>query len=201
MDYTIISFYTGHYQWDAEQLIKSMEKLGMKNYQVEYRDRIGDWARNTQMKAPFILEKLKENETVVWTDADSRVRQIPKFFDTVTTDIAVFYLPKELAGGFTLPEHAVIQDVEYYLQSGTMYFKNNERVIKLLERWIELNNEDPSQWDQWTLQKAILESDVSVTQLPPDYVWMDGVVASAYDNRAPVFEHTQASRRFKDKIR
>lgn len=201
MDYKIISFYTGHYQWDAEQLTKSMVKLGIHNFDVVYKDRIGAWEQNTQMKAPFILEKLKENDAVVWTDADSRVRQIPTFFDTITTDIAVFYLPKELAGQFTLPEHACIQDVEYYLQSGTMYFKNNARVIKLLERWIELNNEDPRQWDQWTLQKAILEIDVSVTLLPPEYVWMDGVVASVYSDRRPVIEHTQASRRFKDKIR
>ena len=201
MDYKIISFYTGHYQWDAEQLTKSMVKLGIHNFEVDYKDRIGAWEQNTQMKAPFILEKLKQNDAVVWTDADSRVRQIPSFFDIVTTDIAVFYLPKELAGEFKLPEHACIQGVDYYLQSGTMYFKNNERVIKLVERWIELNNEDPRQWDQWTLQKAILESDVTVTQLPPEYVWMDGVVASVYGERRPVFEHTQASRRFKDKIR
>jgi hypothetical protein len=197
----IISFYTGHYQWDAEQLMKSMNKLGITNYDVEYKDRIGAWEQNTQMKAPFILEKLKQNDAVVWTDADSRVRQVPSFFDTITTDIGVFYLPKELAGGFTLPEHSIIRDVEYYLQSGTMYFKNNERVVKLLERWIELNNQDPRQWDQWTLQKAILESNVTVTQLPPEYIWMDGVVASVYGDKRPVIEHTQASRRFKDKIR
>lgn len=201
MDYKIISFYTGHYEWDAEQLKKSMNKLGIKNYDVEYRDRVGDWEANTQMKAPFILEKLKENDAVVWTDADSRVRQIPSFFDTITTDIGVFYLPKELAGGFVPPDHSIIKDVEYYLQSGTMFFKNNEKVIKLLERWIELNKQDSRQWDQWTLQVAILESDVTVTQLPPEYVWMDGVVSPVYENRGPVIEHTQASRRFRDKIR
>ena len=88
-----ISFYTGHYTWDAEQLKKSFDKLGIKNYEIEYKDRIGNWARNTQMKAPFILEKLKENDAVVWTDADSRIRQVPTLFDTIQTDIAVFYLP------------------------------------------------------------------------------------------------------------
>jgi len=197
----IISFYTGHYQWDAEQLTKSMVKLGITSFEVEYKDQIGAWEQNTQMKAPFILEKLKQNDAVVWTDADSRVRQIPSFFDTVDTDIAVFYLPKEYVGAFTLPEHSIIKDVEYYLQSGTMYFKNNERVIKLLEHWIELNKQDSRQWDQWTLQKAILDSKVSVTQLPPEYVWIDSISAPLYGQRKPVFEHTQASRRFKDKIR
>lgn len=196
-----ISFYTGHYQWDAEQLIKSMNKLRITNYDVEYRDRVGSWEANTQIKAPFILEKLKENDSVVWTDADSRLRQIPSFFDTITTDVGMFFLPKELAGGFTLPKHSILQNVDSYLQSGTMYFKNNDKVIKLLERWIELNSQDSQQWDQWTLQVALDESDITITQLPPEYVWMDGVVASAYHNKSPVIEHTQASRRFKDKIR
>lgn len=196
-----ISFYTGHYQWDAEQLMKSLNKLGIKNYDVEYRDRVGNWEANTQLKAPFILEKLKENDSVVWTDADSRVRQIPSFFDTIETDIGVFYLPVELAGGFVPPEHSILQNATSYLQSGTMYFKNNDKVIKLLERWIELNAQDPRQWDQWTLQVAIEHSDVTVTHLPPEYVWMDGVVSPVYENRRPVIEHTQASRRFKDKIR
>jgi len=196
----IISFYTGHYEWDAKQLIKSMNKLGMSNYIVEYKDRIGSWERNTQMKARFILEKLQNEDAVVWTDADSRIHQIPSLFDTIIDDIGIFYLPKELAGEFTLPDHACIKDVEYYLQSGTMYFKNNTRVIKLLERWIELNDEDPRQWDQWTLQKAIIESDVSITQLPPEYIWIDGISMQVYGNRIPVIEHLQASRKYKNKI-
>lgn len=197
MDYKIISFYTGHYQWDAEQLIKSMVKRGIKNFDVEYRDQAGNWEQNTQMKAGFILEKLKQNNAVVWTDADSRVRQNPVFFDTMFADVGVFYLHKKYANDFVLPEHSVIKGADYYLQSGTMYFKNNEKVIKLLERWIELNSQDPRQWDQWTLQKAIVESDVSVQQLPAEYVWTD----AGYATGSPVFEHLQASRRFKDKIR
>jgi hypothetical protein len=201
MDYKIISFYTGHYQWDAEQLMKSMNKLDMKNYEVDYKDRLGDWVRNTQIKAPFILEKLKQNNAVVWTDADSRIRQVPTLFDNINTDIAVFYMPRKHVDRFVLPEHACIQNVNEYLQSGTMYFKNNERVVKLLERWIELNEEDPTQWDQWTLQKAISESDVTVTHLPPEYVYIAGDNSRIYLNTKPVIEHLQASRRFKDKIR
>jgi len=191
-----ISFYTGHYEWDAEQLKKSMNKLGIRNYDVEYRDRVGNWEANTQMKAPFILEKLKENDAVVWTDADSRIRQIPTFFDTIDTDIGVFYLTKEQADGFVPPDNSIIKGADRYLQSGTMYFKNNRKVIKLLKRWIELNDKDNQQWDQWTLQVAIDESDVTVTQLPSEYIWMENVSVGR-----PVIEHTQASRRFKRIIR
>jgi len=196
-----ISFYTGHYQWDAQELIKSMVKLGINNYDVEYRDQIGNWEANTQMKAPFILGKLKENDAVVWTDADSRIRQVPSFFNTITTDVALLFMPKEFASSFILPEHSILQNVDSYLQSGTMYFKNNDKVIKLLERWIELNSQDPRQWDQWTLQVALQESDVTITHLPPQYVYINGDISQLYTGMRPVIEHTQASRRFKSKIR
>jgi hypothetical protein len=196
-----ISFYTGHYEWDAEQLKKSLTKHGIDSSNVDYREQVGSWEANTQMKASFILEKLLENDAVVWTDADSRVRQTPSFFNTITTDVGLFFLPKELASGWVPPEHSILQNVDSYLQSGTMYFKNNDRVIKLLQDWNELNKKDSQQWDQWTLQVALQDSDVTITHLPPEYVWMDGVVSTSYSYRKPVIEHTQASRRFKSKIR
>jgi hypothetical protein len=177
-----------------------MNKLGIRNYDVEYREQVGSWEANTQMKAPFILEKLKENDAVIWTDADSRFRQLPLFFDTITSDIGVFYMTQADAGGFVPPDHSIIKGVDRYLQSGTMFFKNNEKVIKLLERWIELNKQDPRQWDQWTLQVAILETNVTITELPPEYVWIEGSDSPVYKNCRPVIEHTQASRRFRDKI-
>ena len=192
-----ISFYTGHYEWDAEQLKKSMTKFGIDTSNIEPREQVGSWEANTQMKAPFILEKLLENDSVIWTDADSRVRQTPSFFDTITTDVGLFFLPKEQAGGWVPPEHSILKNVDSYLQSGTMYFKNNDRVIKLLESWIELNKKDSQQWDQWTLQVALQNSDVTITNLPPEYIWITGMDSIA----RPVIEHTQASRRFKSKIR
>jgi hypothetical protein len=195
MDYKIISFYTGHYQWDAEQLIKSMRKLGMTNYEVEYKDSLGKWEANTQIKSTFILEKLVGNDAVVWTDADSRVRMIPSLFETIKTDVALYFLPKEKAADFALPEYSILQNPDSYLQSGTMFFRNTPKTITLLNRWIELNNEDRRQWDQWTLQVALQESDVSVSFLPQSYVWVSGT-----NDGYPIIEHTQASRRFKNKI-
>ena len=196
-----ISFYTGQYQWDAEQLIKSMVKLGINNYEVDYLDSVGSWESNTQLKASFILEKLKQNDSVIWTDADSRIRQKPSFFSTITTDVGMFFLPKDKSDNFTLPKTSILQNVDEYLQSSTMYFKNNERVISLLESWIKINQKDTQQWDQWTLQVALQQSDVSITRLPPQYVWFDGNNSPIYAGTRPVIEHTQASRRFKDKNR
>lgn len=192
-----ISFYTGHYQWDAEQLKKSLNKTGITDYSIEHLDCNGNWETNTQMKAPFILEKLKQNDAVVWTDADSRVLSYPSFFDTITTDLGVFFIKSS----WTPPEYSILKGVDSYLQSGTMYFKNTPKVISMLERWIELNAQNPKQWDQWTLQVAIQESDVTITELPPEYIFIEGDNSPVYQNIKPVVLHTQASRRFKSKLR
>lgn len=187
-----ISFYTGHYEWDAQQLKKSFDKRGITNYDIEYIDNTGSWSGNTQLKAPFILRKLKENDSVVWTDADSRIENIPVLFNTIKTETAFRFFDDP---SFTLPEHSVLKNVSSYLQSGTMYFKNTPNVIKLLEEWIELNETDRTQWDQWTLQYCLSNSDVTVTELPESYVFIDGVSTGEC-----IIRHTQASRRFKDKI-
>lgn len=201
----IVSFYTSHYERDAKLLIQSIEKFNIP-YEVDYREKVGSWEANTQMKAPFILEKLKQNESVVWTDADSRIKQYPELFDNIETDTAFFFIPREKSGQFVLPERCALKnsivDEQGFLQSGTMYFKNTPRTITLLEMWIEKNKEDNQQWDQWTLQACLEKIDgLTITELPPEYVWIDGISPSEYGNLKPVIYHTQASRRFKKLIR
>jgi hypothetical protein len=198
----IISFYTDNYTWDAGELIKSLDKVGITGYEVEHKERKGNWVMNTQIKAPFILEKLKQNESVVWTDADSRIYQYPSLFDDIKEDCAFFFMPKQNAGLFRLPYNCILKDyvVEHqgYLQSGTMYFKNTPQVIKMLETWCELNEKDRSQWDQWTLQVALNSTEgISVYHLPPEYVWIDIYSKQEFGNKDPVIYHTQASRRFR----
>jgi hypothetical protein len=193
-----ISFYTETYEQDARQLKNSLTKFGIDDSDINYREQVGSWAANTQMKAQFILEKLRENDAVVWTDADSQILQTPSFFDTISTDVGLFFIPQELALGWQPPEYSILQNTDRYLQSGTMYFKNNARVIRLLEAWIALNKKDSRQWDQWTLQLVLQNSDVSITQLPPEYVWAP-YVSKVYSPRDPVIEHGQASLRIKQK--
>lgn len=196
-----ISFYTGHYQRDAKELIKTFDKLGITNYEVDPKDCTGKWVENTQIKAPFILEKLKENDAVVWTDADSRIRQHPSFFDTIDTDVGFFFLDRKYTPNWKPPENSLVSNADRFLQSGTMFFKNTDRTIALLEMWIAENEKNRSQWDQWTLQWCLGKIDgITITELPPEYVWIDGV-AKAYTNKPPVIEHTQASRRTKKILR
>lgn len=200
----IISFYTGKYEWDARELIKTLDGFGVE-YDVEYRNSLGTWSSNTQIKGEFILSKLKENDSVVWTDADSRLKQYPELFDSIDTDLGLFFLPKEKSFKYSPPAWSVLDNdtvVRHggFLQSGTMYFKNTPTVISLLEKWVEMNSHDSRQWDQWTLQKCLNEfKDLTITKLPPEYVWIDSISVHQYGTVSPVIYHTQASRRFKEK--
>lgn len=196
----VISYYTPLYAMEAAELIKSMEKLGFKDYIVEQRPQIGTWAQNTQAKASFILEQLQQHDTVLWTDADSRMRQLPDLIRTIDSDVALFYLRDPT---FNLPEHSILatcDDVALngFLQTGTMMFRRSERTLRLLDDWISQNKQDPTQWDQWTLQYILNQtSDITVYKLPPEYCWIQGVSMAMFGNRKPVFEHLQASRRYK----
>lgn len=192
-----ISFYTKKYEHDANLLKNSLQKFGISDSDVDYRESIGLWVANTQMKAKFILEKLRKYDAVIWTDADSIIVDKPDIFDTITTDVAFYFISKDLVSEWNMPNHSILKNADSYLQSGTMYFKNNDKVIKLLESWIELNEKDSNQWDQWTLQAALQNSDVTVTQLPPEYYWTP-FVARAYPSGKPTIIHTQASDRIKD---
>jgi mannosyltransferase OCH1-like enzyme len=195
-----ISFYTEDYIEESELLKSSLKKYGIDSSNVEHRERKGSWEVNTQMKAEFILEKLKVSDCVVWMDADSYLLQKPSFFEGIITDVGFFFLPAELSKDFILPKHSILKDVDKYLQSGTMYFKNNERVIKLLETWIEINKKDSRQWDQWTLQMALENSDVSITQLPAEYIAAD-FIDEIFSITSPVIKHTNSSSRVRNVIR
>ena len=130
---------------------------------------------------------------------------MPSFFDTVETDIAMFYMDRKYTNNFKLPSNSILPEelveLEGYLQSGTMFFKNNERTIALLESWIELNEKDRTQWDQWTLQVLIASmNQLTRTALPPEYNYID-IVGPLINDNPPVILHTQASRRFRKKRR
>lgn len=201
-----ISYYTDLYAWDAEQLLKSLARNGITDFSVERRPQLGSWERNTQYKAPFILEKLLEGKSVVWTDADSRIRQTPTLFSELDCDVAFFYLTKQQVPDFKLPENSNLSpeliERDGYLQSGTMLFNYTPNAIALLTKWISLNDQDHVQWDQWTLQAACEQiPGLKIAKLPPEYVWIDGISLDIFGPRKPVIEHLQASRKYKQKLR
>lgn len=172
-----ISYYTPNYKEQADRLRNSLNELQL-HYSIEDIDSLGSWDKNTHYKPIFILKHIVSADAVVWTDADSVVRENPILFDNLDCDIAFHrFKGKELL-------------------SGTVYFRNTEPVIRLLMRWIAINTEKPEVFDQKNLDQAISETeDLKIAELPPEYCFIFDLSRDYYGGRKPIIEHFQASRK------
>lgn len=172
-----ISYYTPNYEQQANRLKESLDKIGLP-YTIEAIDNLGSWDANTHYKPQFILKHLIGTDAVIWTDADSVIRENPILFDSLDCDIAFHrFKDKELL-------------------SGTVYFKNTVATISILLSWIEINRENPEIFDQKNLDTAIqLTSDLTISELPPEYCFIFDLSREYYGGRKPVIEHFQASRK------
>ena len=175
----IISYYTPNYAKVAENLTKSLEKLTVPFF-IKPIDDQGSWDANCHYKPKFILEQLVNEDAVVWTDADSVVNAEPLLFNDIDCDIAFHrFKGKELL-------------------SGTVYFKNNYQTIKLLHKWIELNDLFPHSFDQRNLDLAVLSIDsLKIYNLPPEYCCIFDLSRQYHGGMTPVIEHFQASRQYR----
>ena len=177
----IISYYTALYQPEAANLIKSLNRFADIKYEVEQREESGNWERNTQYKAVYIKEKL--TEPVIWTDADSVLRRYPTLLETIDCDFAAHWF----------------KDDE--LISATTYWNNTPKAHELLDSWIRLNKLFPENWDQVNLQNALNDiDDIKVYRLPPEYNCIFDLSREYYGEMKPVFEHFQASRKYKSRL-
>jgi len=181
--YVVASMFTVDtpYEQEIEKLKEGLDKYGIKYELIGYKPQ-GSWEKNTQMK-PHVIKSVmnKYNKPVVWLDADAEVLKKPVFFDNVSGDLS-FYMIKEWNEMLT----------------GTMYFANNIRVQRLIDRWIVENNSN-SLPDAKNFQKIMSEfSTLDYIPLPADYIKIfdnDLIVSSN-----PVIVHNQASRRFKTDV-
>ena len=178
----IVCYYTALYQFEAERLEKSLLNfLPDVSSIIEERQESGNWEMNTHYKAVFIKEKL--TQPIIWTDADSQIKRYPALFDVIECDVAFHWFKDE------------------ELISGTMYWNNTPKAHELLDSWIRLNKMFPQNWDQVNLQNALNGiQDINVYKLPPEYNFITDLSREHYGNLNPVFEHFQASRKYKKRL-
>jgi hypothetical protein len=174
-----ISYYTDKYKNEAGKLRQSLESLGL-NYHIAGIEDQGSWDANTHFKPIFIKQQIQSQSAVVWLDADCMVLQHPSLFYELDCDIA-FHRFKEKE-----------------LLSGTVFFKNTARTIELLDKWIQINQENPEVFDQKNLDQALKSmTDISICELPSEYCFIFDLSKNYYPRVNPIIEHYQASRKFR----
>lgn len=195
-----ISYYTPNYKEIMDNyLLPSLNGLELPYY-IEKVKNLGSWKANTDFKPIFIkhcLEKLNDN--VVFMDADSIINKFPTLFWLIEKD------------GYDLAYHLLKWNEQYPWQknsnkrealSGTVFLHNNDKVKRLIDRWIELNK--TTGWEQVALGKAIISMpELKIYELPRRYCYITSTPRGEPLNplKKPVISHYQCGRVMKRKER
>jgi len=138
-------------------------------------------------KSEFVKRKLLQHKKdIVWLDADAVVQQYPILFDVLDEDVAVHYRHSDHEGDT--------------LHSGTIYFRYNQEVLNMVDKWIEHCKCKTETFDQRSLQSAVRvfyneRHKIRVMCLPDSYFQIYDLMNWG----KPVIEHFQASRKFRGK--
>lgn len=187
--FLIIAYYTQNtnYQNLASKLKESIERLSIPNFIKPIKD-LGSWEKNTHYKSHFIKECLEtKTEDLLYVDVDAVFRRYPDLIPTLDCDIA--YRTENFRWR---PDEAL---------SGTIFLRNNDKIKRMVNRWIELNEATPAErmkpdtWEQKNMQRSQREfKDIVYYNFPPEYTFITDHTRKMYPNISPVVEHFQESR-------
>lgn len=197
-NFLIGSFYTCRTPYEQiieEYLKKSCNKFNLDLFIVA-TDNQGSWSKNVAQKPRVILdmlETLEDNINLVFLDADSTIEQELKLFHEVPDefDLALHYLDWN-----TWYQNG--SDVKELL-SGTLFFRNNERVKSLVREWADKASTS-QEWEQKILEKILKKrTDIKVFELPIEYCYIKTMPngQEPFVKCNPVILHHQVSRKMK----
>ena len=189
--FLIVAYYTENtsYQSLAVSLKKSIDQFSIPYHVAPIKD-LGSWEKNTHHKPYFIKECLNTfDSNILYVDVDAVFRRYPDLVLTLDCDIAY------RTENFRWRSDEAL--------SGTIFLKNNDKVKRMVDRWIALNEAVPADrmkpetWEQKNMQRAQREfSEVSYFNFPPEYTFITDHTRRMYPNVSPVVEHYQESRRY-----
>jgi hypothetical protein len=183
-NFVVVAFYTiaTPYEEEIKGLKRTCDEHGVHCHMKGYENR-GKWVRNAAIKPHFIRQMMEQHpgKSIVYLDADARMRKYPDLFDTLDADIGVYWRNR---GG------------RRELLSGTIFLKDTPATHKLMRAWEEAQAERPDEWDQRVLSRVLdkWKEPLKIAELPPTYCQ---IFDTMRDVGIPVIEHLQASRRFK----
>lgn len=193
-NWIIVSYYTKNYTDIAyKYLIPSVKKLNLPHYITEIPN-LNNWKEATDYKPIFINNCLTLHKSdLVFIDCDATVNEYPELFDRLNESagihIAYHYLSWETHYGRPKDKD------RFEFASGTLYFRNNEKIKQLIIEWIK--NTKIYSPEQKALEIAIKYSkNLHTFDLPRSYSYINstprGEPATKLDN--PIITHYQASR-------
>lgn len=176
MTFKAVTFYTSeYYKQQTEKLQMSCKKFEIPLIITEVEDK-GSWVKNCAFKSYYIYDMLMNSDTdIVWLDSDATVVKYPELFDSIKEDFAIRAEPgqrvKRPAGReqISLPSNWPSGLKPAWFNSGTIFFKNNDKTKEMCRRWLQLSSKNESDWDQWTLQQAWCDVQPSTYWLPREY--------------------------------
>lgn len=179
--YVACAFYTSNYLSKVLRLKASLDRFGI-NYHLKCLPRRMTWEATTRLKAQFLNDCLTKfpDHDVLYLDADAIIRNEPKFFETVTSDVTLLFTPVRRDGKRALT-----------IAAGTLYVRNTAGGRRFAETWQSQEPKvGPLGLDEDMIYSAFNEFEgISFTALPRAY-------SKIFDANGPepVIEHFQASR-------
>ncbi len=179
----------------SQHLLPSLEKLSIP-YHIEVTENKGSWLKNVAEKPAVAYRALEKypSKNIVLLDADSEILEYPKLFNEISDeyDLACHFLEWESWYGYK-------GDKTKELLSGTIFLRNNDKVKELVKKWYNEANTN-HEWEQRSLARVIVNSDVKIFPLPLEYCYINTLPNGEkpivnIDN--PTIVHFQASRRYK----
>lgn len=181
----IVSYFTlgTAYEEEAAGLVATCRALGLEHQVVGVPAR-GAWEKNCAMKAGFVHDMWRSlGRSVLWVDADARVRRVPELLRGCGADLGVH------------------KATRWQFASGTVYIGATWLGGELLRTWERRCAEDPLTWDQVHLDAAWAEvarrAPLQTCWLPQSYTRIFDRPAEQDGGGEAVIEHFQASRRLK----
>jgi hypothetical protein len=189
-----VSFFTPDYIEPASKLVQSLYEHGL-DYEVPKVPDTGRWILNCARKPKFIQDMLHHypGRPLVWTDADSVVRQRPKMFEE-----------QEYGADALICEYTWQRGNRVETLSGTMFFAPTPGAARLVDIWVGLQAAYAETMDQRVLARAIelaREEGIRIGRLPVEYCFITDLHRLEWPAANAVFEHFQYSRVRKQKDR
>jgi len=175
-EWIVISCHTNDdlYRQQANKLIASLKAWDIP-YVIEEVKNTGSWAKNTHYKPTICLETLEDWDVpVLFLDADSEVIDYPFLIDTLTCDVAMYFLNEGKPA------------------TGTVFVNNTDGGKKFLRAWIDACKGGENVSDQKALKRIWPIEGVSVEELPASYC----KIFDKMEGVEPVIRQNQASRLF-----